>query len=92
MGFEYEPNKSAINKVKHGLSFIEAQEIWAGVYFIVSLGNGHGEERHAVFGMIGEKHWTAIITWRGENIRIISVRRFRVKEEAYYDCEKRNQR
>ncbi len=91
MGFEFDPNKSAINKAKHGISFIEAQEIWAGVYITVPLGNKHGEERHAVFGKIGGKHWTAIITWRNENIRIISVRRSRAKEEAYYACKKGNQ-
>lgn len=92
MGFEFDPNKSAINKAKHGISFVEAQEIWAGVYVTAPLGNGHGEERYAVFGEIGEKHWTAIVTWRGENIRIISVRRSRAKEEACYDRKKGNQR
>lgn len=90
MGFEFDPNKSAINKAKHGISFVEAQEIWAGVYITVSLGNKHDEERYAVFGKIGEKHWTAIITWRNENIRIISVRRSRAKEEAYYASKKGN--
>ena len=91
MGFEFDPNKSAINKAKHGISFVEAQEIWAGVYITVSLGNKHGEERYAVFGKIGEKHWTAIITWRNGNIRFISVRRSRAKEEAYYAHKKGNQ-
>lgn len=91
MGFEFDPNRSAINKAKHGISFVEAQEIWAGVYITVSLGNKHGEERYAVFGKIGEKHWTAIITWRNGNIRFISVRRSRAKEEAYYARKKGNQ-
>lgn len=92
MGFEYDPNKSAINKAKHGISFIEAQEIWNGIFVTVSLGNKHGEERQAVLGLIGERHWTAIVTHRGKNIRIISVRRSRTKEEAHYDREKGNQR
>lgn len=48
MGFEYDPNKSAINKAKHGISFIEAQEIWNGIFVTVSLGNKHGEGRQAV--------------------------------------------
>ena len=62
-----------------------------GAYITVPLGNKHGEERHAVFGKISGKHWTAIITWGNENIRIISVRRSRAKEEAYYACKKGNQ-
>ena len=43
------------------------------------------EERHAVIGKIGEKIWTAIITFRGENIRIISVRRSRDNERKFYE-------
>jgi uncharacterized DUF497 family protein len=29
MGFEYDPDKSAANKRKHGIDFEEAQELWA---------------------------------------------------------------
>ncbi len=91
MGFEYDPAKSAINKAKHGIDFIEAQELWEGTYVVAPLGSGHGEERLAVFGLIGEKHWTAVVTERNENTRIISVRRSREKEEAYYDRKKDDQ-
>ena len=31
------------------------------------------------------KHWTAVYTRRGNNIRIISVRRSRAKEITYYE-------
>ena len=92
MRFEYDPNKSATNKAKHGIDFDEAQELWEGTYIVVPLGNGHGEERLAVFGLIREKHWTAVVTERNGNIRIISVRRSREKEEAYYDRKKEDQR
>ena len=88
MHFEYDPEKSAINKAKHGIDLIEAQVIWFGSFITVPLGSGHGEERQAVFGVVGEKHWTAITTIWGGSIRIISVRRSRVKREAYYECKK----
>jgi hypothetical protein len=38
-----------------------------------------------VIGKIDQKVWTAIITQRGENIRIISVRRAHPKEERIYE-------
>ncbi|WP_242045086.1 BrnT family toxin [Anabaena catenula] len=31
MDFEFDPNKSAINKTKHGIDFIEAQKLWIDV-------------------------------------------------------------
>ena len=89
MKFEYDPNKSASNKEKHGIDFEEAQAIWDSSFLVVPLGSGHGEERQAVFGIIGEKHWTAIITPRDENLRIISVRRSRKKEEEFYGSKEK---
>ena len=92
MNFEYDPNKSELNKIKHGIDFNEAQKLWESMTVTVPLGSGHGEERQAVFGTIDSKHWTAITTHRGENIRIISVRRSRKDEVNLYECKKRNQR
>jgi hypothetical protein len=42
------------------------------------------EPRYQVIGRIGETIWSAFITYRNENIRIISVRRARSEEEARY--------
>jgi uncharacterized DUF497 family protein len=41
-----------------------------------------------VIGKIERKHWTAVIAERGENIRIISVRRSRRKEIETYENRK----
>ena len=38
-----------------------------------------------VIGKIGDKHWSGIITYRDEAIRIISVRRSRRKEVGLYE-------
>ena len=89
--FEYDPKKSASNKVKHGIDFEEAKALWDDFICIIPLGSGHGEERQAVLGMIDGKHWTAVVTMREGFIRIISVRRSRKNEEAYYDGEKNDQ-
>jgi uncharacterized DUF497 family protein len=42
------------------------------------------ESRPQVIGRIGEKTWSAFITYRNDKIRIISVRRARADEEARY--------
>ena len=43
------------------------------------------EPGYIVIGLIGVKHWTAVITYRNKNIRIISVRRARKSEVAIYE-------
>lgn len=45
------------------------------------------EPRWVLIGKIGERHWSAVITRRGENIRIISVRPSREEEVEIYESE-----
>lgn len=87
MIFEYDPAKSASNKQKHGIDFDEAAKMWDGKTVSVTL-DFSGEPRTLVIGKIGEKHWTAIVTRRGEKVRIISVRRAREKEKEVYEKTK----
>jgi len=82
---EYDPNKSAANKDKHGIDFEEAQAIWKDYDRLEIPASYRNEERIAVIGCIGAVVWTAIITHRGDSIRIISVRRAREKEVALYE-------
>ena len=43
------------------------------------------EPRSLVIGKIGQLNWSAVITYRGGNIRLISVRRSRIEEVALYE-------
>ncbi len=43
------------------------------------------EPRCLVIGMIGGKHWSAVIIDRNDNIRLISVRRSRTEEVELYE-------
>jgi uncharacterized DUF497 family protein len=43
------------------------------------------EPRFVVIGKIISKHWSGVITYRDQNIRIISVRRSRTQEVALYE-------
>ena len=89
MIFEYDKNKSRINKSKHTIDFKEAQELWDDPYSfeLPSLQSGE-EERFLVLGQINAKNYTAIVTYRDTNIRIISVRRSREKEIKLYESIK----
>ena len=88
MDFEYDANKSASNKIKHNIDFEEAKELFNDAFAIIYPANQTKEERYFVTGMIKEKYYTAIITFRNENIRIISVRRSRDKEIKFYKRNK----
>jgi uncharacterized DUF497 family protein len=87
MGFEYDPDKSADNKRKHGIDFEEAQQLWADARLVEVPARTTDEPRWLLIGRIDEKHWSAIITRRGDNIRLISVRRSRVEEVEIYESE-----
>jgi uncharacterized DUF497 family protein len=86
MIFEYDQNKSKTNKLKHGIDFEEAKELWNDPYsFEIPSMQSEDEDRFLVFGKINSKNYTAIITYRDTNIRIISVRRSRKKEIEFYE-------
>jgi len=86
MTFEYDENKSKINKSKHNISFDEAKELWEDPYsFEIPSTQSEDEDRFLVLGQINSKNYTAIITYRTPNIRIISVRRSREKEIKLYE-------
>ncbi|WBH16110.1 BrnT family toxin [Sphingomonas radiodurans] len=84
--FEFDPAKSEANKLKHGIDFIEAQALWDDVD-LTDLGmvEYDGETRHIFVGQWQRRRWTAIVTYRGGDIRIISVRRSRSSEEMAYE-------
>ena len=87
MPFEYDHEKSRANKNKHGIDFEEAQEIWNDAKATQKKTAYETEERFVRIGRIGNRIWTAVFTYRGENIRLISVRRAHADEERQYRAE-----
>jgi uncharacterized protein len=85
ISFELDAVKSESNRTKHGIDFIEAQGLWSDPMLLEIPAKTDDERRHLVIGLIDEKHWSAVITYRGENIRLISVRRARTEEVALYE-------
>jgi uncharacterized protein len=85
MPFEFDENISNANKEKHGIDFVEAQELWEDIdRFIIPVKNIE-EPRFLIISKLKENIWSGIYTMRDENIRIISVRRARKEEIAIYE-------
>jgi uncharacterized DUF497 family protein len=84
--FEYDANKSKVNLEKHGVGFEDIQKLWDGDVLVFESKNKN-EKRLLVVGMVGDKHWTVVVTVRGIQrniIRIISARRSRYEEKELY--------
>ena len=85
MKFAFDSEKSDDNKKKHGIDFLDAQALWDDPDYIIIPAKTIDEPRYLVIGKIEDKHWSGVITYRDESIRIISVRRSRKEEIDIYE-------
>ena len=85
MEFEFDKRKSQSNKKKHGIDFVEAQNLWEDPDRIEIPLKTTDESRFLIIGKITDECWSAIITYRNEKVRIISVRRSRQEEIEIYE-------
>ena len=83
--FEFDAAKSRSNRTKHGIDFVEAQRLWDDSMLLEVPAKTDDEPRYLMIGLIDDKHWSAVIPYRGDNIRLISVRRARTEEVALYE-------
>ncbi|MCA3019758.1 MAG: BrnT family toxin [bacterium] len=83
--FEFDTAKSEANRLKHGIDFVEAQALWDDPMLLEIPAKTDDEPRYLVIGLINDKHWSAVVTYRGANIRLISVRRARLEEQTLYE-------
>jgi len=85
VNFEFDPDKSASNQLKHGIDFIEAQELWL-VRAVVVRSDRTGEVRYARIATLCDGNlWTAIYTHREAKIRISSVRKASRSDRKLYE-------
>ena len=85
--FEFDPAKSAANKRKRGIDFVEAQAMWDDPHLLIIPARTEIEPRFVAVGRLGDKHWSAVFTSRGDKVRLISVRRSREQEVDAYEGE-----
>lgn len=85
INFEFDETKSQANLLKHGINFVDAQDLSNDPSLLEIPAKTEDEPRYLMIGLISKKHWSAVITYRGVVIRLISVRRSRTEEVALYE-------
>ena len=84
MEFEFDQAKSEANRIKHGIDFVQAQELWKDLYALQIQAKSDTEPRFALIASMQGKVWSVFFTERNSKIRIISARRSRTNEEDLY--------
>jgi uncharacterized protein len=84
--FEWDEAKRASNLLKHRLDFVQVVLLFDQPHLTEPARNASGEERFKVIGRLGDDHVTAICTWRGEAVRVISLRKARKGERQQYQA------
>ena len=85
--FEWNEPKSKIYKVKHGIDFRTAKNLWLDENRFEIHAPHPIEDRSILIAKHDNKVWAAVYTMRRDRIRIISVRRAREKERDLYEKE-----
>jgi uncharacterized protein len=83
--FEFDPAKSASNLDKHGIDFTAVQALWDDAMRVEIPARTVDEPRWLVVGQVEGKHWSVVVTYREQRVRIISARRSRKEEVALYE-------
>jgi len=87
--FQFDEQKSRSNFDKHGIDFIDAQALWKDPRLLrISTRRMGDEVRSLLVGKLHGRHWSAVVTLRDDEIRIISVRRSRTKEVNSYESQR----
>ena len=86
--FQYDPEKSAANREKHGINFEQVQALWGDPNLLEIPARSRDEPRRLVIGRLWNKVWAVVVTPRGADIRLISARRLRLSEVALYESQR----
>lgn len=89
MKFEFDPKKSIKNKEKHGIDFVEGQNIFKDPKAIrnIPATSHEGEAYWMAIGAVRQKLWAMIYVERNQVIRIVSMRKARQEEREQYEIE-----
>ena len=83
--FQYDSRKSLTNLKKHGIDFERAQTLWEDPNLLEVRARSEDEARSLIVARLNEHYWSAVVTYRDGEIRIISVRRSRISEVELYE-------
>jgi len=83
--FEWDDAKDRANRLKHGVSFAQAQMAFFDPSRVIAedLDHSGAEPRYFCFGVVGDGVMTVRFTWRGGRIRIIGASYWRKGKRIY---------
>ncbi|MEI7773601.1 MAG: BrnT family toxin [Verrucomicrobiota bacterium] len=84
MEFECEQANSETNRLKHGIDFVQAQELWKDLHALQIQAKSETEPRIALIASMQGRVWNVFFTEKNSKIRIISARRSRINEEDFH--------
>jgi uncharacterized DUF497 family protein len=88
MNFEWDDEKAAINKPKHGVSFEEAKTVFHDPFFVDFYDPDHSDDEHRYI-LFGESQTGRLLavsyTERADKIRLISAREATKAERQTYE-------
>lgn len=89
MRIEYDPDKDAANRLKHGVPLAFGARVFEDedVEITPTIREGDEEERFKAIGYVDGRLWTAIHVWRDGVIRFVSVRRSNGGEQRDYGSD-----
>lgn len=86
MVLEFDEAKSARNVRERGMGFDRFADMDPrSVVAVADERHEYGEQRVRLFGQIDGRLHAAVVTTRGEHVRVISLRRANRREERWYE-------
>ena len=83
--FTWDEAKRRANLRKHGIDFVDAPKIFAGLTFTAEdAPEPYGEHRFLTLGLLEDQVVSVAHTERGDEIRIISIRKATKHEARFY--------
>jgi uncharacterized protein len=77
MAFTFDPEKSARNVADRGLSFDLVERLeWEAAIVVEDTRRDYGEIRLKVLALLEGRLYAAVVTPRGEDLRVIEVERY----------------
>ena len=90
MRFQWDPTKAIENRTKHGVSFEEGSTVFGDPLAATVPDPDHSieERRFVTIGLSASRKLLVVVhSHRGDDIRIISVRRARPSEKKRYEAD-----
>lgn len=83
MKFEWDNSKNESNIEKHGVSFDVVNQFDFNSALEISY-DRNGEQRTTAYGLVGNRVYCLVYTYRSTAIRVISLRKANKREVKYY--------